>query len=442
MYLNVSSNLLQGTIPEAIFVSLMLKEIDVSQNGFTGVIPSRLGDLTNLHIIRFNANQFEGSIPKNIFRALQIEELMIQSNQLTGSIPTEVGNLKNATILAMNHNSLKDVIPSELQNLQNLKLLHLQHNQLTGRAPEVLFHNITKDNYITDCGYSSFSLGDAIQCETCTMCCNSEEVCREKIQRKLSTPLLSVLFSLAFPTGVTVIIFILIKMISKSGLWRSIKERDILKDYCRDSVYCFIFSDHLGADFIYVITAAIQICLFAAYLDASSKDSLFSSDAYPFVCSDNNLKCEQIHSNAVGDFGWVLFFMVTILYLAKDLGMSLIQIGKGTTLLDFRLIISGLILLSLTVLAAFTSYVYNVASVETNADFITNAVILFFIHDIDEKVMSALNILVPDWTEDRIDEIKRKLMIKSGTYKPDITSTAADDKSGQRHSTPTRALST
>ena len=62
---------------------------------------------------------------------------------------------------------------------------------------------------------------------------------------------------------------------------------------------------------------------------------------------------------------------------------------------------------------------YNAASVETNADLITNAVILFFINDIDERVMSALKILAPDWTEIRMDEIKRNLLIRSGAYDSD-----------------------
>ena len=164
------------------------------------------------------------------------------------------------------------------------------------------------------------------------------------------------------------------------------------------------------------MTAFTQISLFAAYLEASSLDFFFSSNAYPFICPDNTFECEQINSNSVGIFGWIMFFVVTVLYLAKDLGMSVIQIAKGTTLMDYRLMISGLVLLMLTVLAAFTSYVYNAASVETNADLITNAVILFFINDIDERVMSALNILAPGWTENKVDEIKRNMLIKDDTY--------------------------
>lgn len=89
---------------------------------------------------------------------------MIQSNELTGSIPTQVGNLINATALAMSHNSLKGGIPKELKNLQHLKLLHLHHNQLTGTAPVVAFQNLTKDNYITDCGNPPFLLGKAVEC--------------------------------------------------------------------------------------------------------------------------------------------------------------------------------------------------------------------------------------------------------------------------------------
>ena len=439
-YLNISNNLLQGTLANAIFECKMLKRIDLSQNTFNGAIPPNIGGLASLRIVRLNENKLSGSIPVELFNAKKIEELIISSNELTGSIPTQVGNLQNSTILTFNHNSFKGVIPNELRGMQHLKLLHLHHNQLTGKAPQMTFRNITKDTFITDCGHPSYLLGEAVECKTCTMCCNSEDVCQEKIEWKLSTPLISIIFSIAVPIGLGIVIFFIVKTTAKFVLWDFMKERSILLYYSADSVYCFIFTNSPTAGIIYFMTAAIQICLFAAYLNASSMDFFFSSNAYPFICPDNSFECEPIHFNFVGIFGWILFFVVTVLYLAKDVGMSLIQITKGTTLTDYRLMMSGIVLLSLTILASFTSYVYNASSVETTADLITNAVILFFINDIDERVMSALNVLVPDWTGKQIDDVKRNLMTRSGIIVSDATNNWNNGRPDLRRSDADRTL--
>ena len=96
--------------------------------------------------------------------------------------------------------------------------------------------------------------------------------------------------------------------------------------------------------------------------------------------------------------------------------MSLIQMAKSATVLDYRLMKSGLGIFLLTMLAAFMSYVDNATSVETNINLITNAINLFFINDIDERAMSTLNILMPDWTDDRIHKVKRNLLKRCGKF--------------------------
>ena len=415
-YFSVHNNLLRGSIPTALFDCKNLMHVDLSRNGFTGVIPANIGDFNKLQVIHLSENKLSGSIPVDLFQHIHIRELMLQSNRLTGSIPTEVGNLVHATNITLNHNSFKALIPDELKNLKSLKLLHIHHNQLTGIAPHMVLNSTSRDRFISDCGNPSFLLGKAVECESCSMCCNSDDVCQENKPWSLPIEDLSIIFSIVIPMGVAMVIFFIMKATKGSRLESFVQERDILKDYSEDSVWCFIFTNSLVAALIYFMTAFTQISLFAAYLHASSLDFVFSSNAYPFVCPDNIFECKQIHDNSVGKFGWLMFFVVTVLYLAKDLGMSVMQIVKGATLMDYRLMISGLVLLMLTVLAAFTSFVYNKASVETSADLITNAVILFFINDIDERVMSALNILAPGWTENRVDEIKRNMLIKDDTY--------------------------
>ena len=61
--MNVSSNLLQGTIVEAIFKCNKLEVLDMSRNSFVSVISSSIGDLKDLRILRLNENKLSGSIP-------------------------------------------------------------------------------------------------------------------------------------------------------------------------------------------------------------------------------------------------------------------------------------------------------------------------------------------------------------------------------------------
>ena len=104
-------------------------ELDLSNTGLTGSIPSKIGDLKNL------------------------EKLYLRSNQLSGEIPSEIGFLTNLTSLYLNDNQLTGEIPFELGNLTNLRYLKLNDNQLTGEISETICNlNITW--YTTSYGLS------------------------------------------------------------------------------------------------------------------------------------------------------------------------------------------------------------------------------------------------------------------------------------------------
>ena len=56
-------------------------------------------------------------------------------NQLSGTIPAEIGNLNNLQLLRLNSNQLTGSIPAELSRLNNLRELALHANQLSGNIP-------------------------------------------------------------------------------------------------------------------------------------------------------------------------------------------------------------------------------------------------------------------------------------------------------------------
>ena len=111
-------------------------ELDLSNTGLTGSIPSKIGDLKNLEKLSLRSNQLSGEIPSEIGFLTNLTSLYLNNNQLTGEIPSQIGLLTNLTSLYLNNNQLTGEIPFELGNLIDLRYLKLNDNQLTGEISE------------------------------------------------------------------------------------------------------------------------------------------------------------------------------------------------------------------------------------------------------------------------------------------------------------------
>ncbi|PIA33991.1 hypothetical protein AQUCO_03900103v1 [Aquilegia coerulea] len=134
--LDLSCNLLHGTIPVQIANLSQLTYLNLFDNYLSGQIPSEIGQLTSLQILRLTNNNFNGCIPVEIGNLVNVSEVAIFDNLLTGPIPVSIGNLKNLTILNLSQNQLSGSIPLELGNLKSLTTLSLFHNNLTGPLPQ------------------------------------------------------------------------------------------------------------------------------------------------------------------------------------------------------------------------------------------------------------------------------------------------------------------
>ena len=98
---------------------------EVSGYQLTGVIPTELGQLSDLRQLYLGGNQLTGPIPMELGQLSQLRRLSLGGNQLTGPIPMELSQLSQLELLHLGGNQLTSEIPAELGRLSQLKWLHL-----------------------------------------------------------------------------------------------------------------------------------------------------------------------------------------------------------------------------------------------------------------------------------------------------------------------------
>eukprot|EP00252_Welwitschia_mirabilis_P026615 TRINITY_DN8780_c0_g3_i1.p1 TRINITY_DN8780_c0_g3~~TRINITY_DN8780_c0_g3_i1.p1 ORF type:complete len:717 (-),score=107.70 TRINITY_DN8780_c0_g3_i1:166-2316(-) len=118
LYVNFSSNLLEGRLPAEFSNMIMVQAIDVSMNRMTGHIPYQIGSCSELQYLNLSGNHFDGPIPKEIGKLKSLVNLDLSSNKLSGMIPI-----------------------AELTGLTLLSYLNLSSNRLTGEIQETDFNN-------------------------------------------------------------------------------------------------------------------------------------------------------------------------------------------------------------------------------------------------------------------------------------------------------------
>ncbi|XP_038680874.1 receptor-like protein 7 [Tripterygium wilfordii] len=193
--------------PATGFEFSMLQIIDISYNGFTGILPSeyfqkwngmRNSDVNHFsymaktttffgfsfvapHIytykltlvnkgvstdyqkipevltsIDLSSNKFEGEIPESITTLKNLHSLNLSNNRLSGHIPLGIENLRVLESLDFSSNMLSGEIPLELAQLTSLSFFNVSHNQLIGPIPQgkqfATFENSSYKDNLGLCG--------------------------------------------------------------------------------------------------------------------------------------------------------------------------------------------------------------------------------------------------------------------------------------------------
>lgn len=107
-------------------------EIDLSSNNLQGMIPQDLAALTNLKNLRLNNNLIIDTIPNYWDSLDQLLLLDLRFNSITGSIPFSFTTMTKINTIHLDHNSLDSIIPSGLGYNSSLQTFTASNNQLEG----------------------------------------------------------------------------------------------------------------------------------------------------------------------------------------------------------------------------------------------------------------------------------------------------------------------
>ncbi|XP_022882531.1 probable LRR receptor-like serine/threonine-protein kinase At3g47570 isoform X3 [Olea europaea var. sylvestris] len=147
-FLGFTGNNLTGNLPLQICYGVpRLHGLYLSNNEFSGEIPSNLSECLQLQILSLSYNKFSGSIPGEIGRIRTLQYLNIGYNDLSGTIPHELGNLENLKGLSMGYNFLNGSIPASISNISSLQIIEIGHCNLSGAIPGCI-GNITTLRYL------------------------------------------------------------------------------------------------------------------------------------------------------------------------------------------------------------------------------------------------------------------------------------------------------
>ncbi|KAJ4839278.1 hypothetical protein Tsubulata_011429, partial [Turnera subulata] len=132
-----SWKLSDGSIPKELLSLRSLSiALDLSSNRLTGSLPVEIGRLPNLGSLNVFDNKLVGIIPDSVIGCSSMEELCLGGNYFAGEIPQALSSLRGLRILDISCNNLSGKIPDFLSRLPGLTLLNLSLNRLQGEVPK------------------------------------------------------------------------------------------------------------------------------------------------------------------------------------------------------------------------------------------------------------------------------------------------------------------
>ncbi|XP_044415348.1 putative receptor-like protein kinase At3g47110 isoform X2 [Triticum aestivum] len=178
--LDLRRNNLQGNLPASLVNSTEIFALDVSFNNLIGRLPPEIGmqcpnflslgpnqfmattqqdwefmtlltNCTRLSFLNLQGNRLGGVLPSSVANlSTQLQSLYVEGNEISGEIPFGIGNLVGLNQLELADNLFIGALPDTIGMLSSLQFLDLGYNLLTGFMPSSLGNLTQLLNLYTD----------------------------------------------------------------------------------------------------------------------------------------------------------------------------------------------------------------------------------------------------------------------------------------------------
>ncbi|TYH82222.1 hypothetical protein ES332_D02G044600v1 [Gossypium tomentosum] len=141
-FVDLSQNNFSGTVPSWLLENnTKLEDLILKGNSFTGPLTLLSTPNSNVSSIDMFDNKIQGQLPTNICSTFpHLEQLFLSKNAFQGNIPPCLSAMKNLSMLDLSNNQLAGKVPQELVRKSSLFLLRLSNNNLKGNVVPVILN--------------------------------------------------------------------------------------------------------------------------------------------------------------------------------------------------------------------------------------------------------------------------------------------------------------
>ena len=138
-HLDLSSNQLFGELPQCWEQWKDLVVLNLANNNFSGKIKNSIGLLHLMHTLHLRNNNLTGALPSSLKNCRELHLVDLGKNKLSGRIPAWIGgSLSDLVVLNLRSNEFNGSIPLNLCRLRKIQMLDLSSNNLSGTIPKCL----------------------------------------------------------------------------------------------------------------------------------------------------------------------------------------------------------------------------------------------------------------------------------------------------------------
>ncbi|XVF36015.1 hypothetical protein REPUB_Repub19eG0021700 [Reevesia pubescens] len=133
-FLDVSDNNISGGVPATLPASLV--ELSIRNNKLGGNIPVNIDNMRFLQVLDLSHNILSGSILSVLFDHPSLEQITLSNNSFSFlQVPGNMGSNSNLIALDLSYNKIRGFLPAFLASMPKLSALSLEHNKFTGMIP-------------------------------------------------------------------------------------------------------------------------------------------------------------------------------------------------------------------------------------------------------------------------------------------------------------------